>query len=248
MSETIIIKDKRSTMKALAYLSPIILIGVSVVAMIPVIVAMGLEPPMSVLLGVTFAAEAVAIGFVLLIVGKKSNRLSLMGLRGFSFKSIVSGVIIGSILMIALQLFGKLGELIGNPIESSETSQMLTSLSGFEKFFVLVLGISLLAPILEELFFRGYVLGFLLGAKDKLETTSLRDKSVWWPIMFSSIFFGFMHFQGLSSVSDAFVLLWTALLGVILAVARIKTGSIWTSIFIHIVYNSITAAIVLIVV
>lgn len=78
-----------------------------------------------------------------------------------------------------------------------------------------------IAPVAEEILFRGYLLG------------KLRNHApTWVAILVSSALFGLVHFNASVSI-DTFVL------GIVLAWMRIKTGSLWPAILIHMIKNGL---------
>ena len=96
-----------------------------------------------------------------------------------------------------------------------------TVVFGWERmlaFTVLVI----VAPVVEELLFRG----FLYGRLRKLHAP------VWLSVLFVSAVFGFVHGQWNLAV-DVFIL------GVVAALLREKTGTIWTGVVIHMMKNAV---------
>jgi membrane protease YdiL (CAAX protease family) len=77
------------------------------------------------------------------------------------------------------------------------------------------------APIGEELYFRGFVLGRLEG-----------PLGAWPAILISAFLFGFLHLDPVQS-SAAFVM------GIFLGFAVVRSGSLWTSLLAHLANNSI---------
>lgn len=80
----------------------------------------------------------------------------------------------------------------------------------------------------EELFFRGYLF------------KSIERKADWKAaVFFSSLLFGLAHIIGSTSIIYAvMIFLGTASLGALLAVITYKHGTIWPSVFVHMVMNS----------
>ncbi len=88
--------------------------------------------------------------------------------------------------------------------------------------------VAILAPLVEEVYFRGIVMGWLR-----------RHWGIAWAVALSSLIFGIMHLKwftpgGLSG--------WVATgelvaMGVLLAVVALRTGSLWASILTHAVNN-----------
>lgn len=79
----------------------------------------------------------------------------------------------------------------------------------------------ILAPVAEEILFRGYLLGAL-----KLYLRS------WQVVLITALIFAFMH-GSLNVGVDTFAL------GIILAVLRLSSGSLWASILLHMMKNSL---------
>lgn len=99
-----------------------------------------------------------------------------------------------------------------------------TGFSGLTTQFELILtfiSLVIVAPIAEEVMFRGYLFG-------KLK----KHAKVWVSVILSALLFGIVHFQ-FNVALDTFAL------GVVLALLRVATGSIWTSIMLHMVKNGL---------
>ena len=93
----------------------------------------------------------------------------------------------------------------------------------------------ILAPIYEEILFRGVILALLVSA---IGTTK--------GIMFSALLFGLWHFKNIIYFGPSLELWWqvlyTFVLGLLLAWLTIKTQSIWLSVVLH-YFNNISAPI-----
>ena len=100
-----------------------------------------------------------------------------------------------------------------------ETITMMTSIANPWKYLVCVLIAVVLAPILEELFFRGVVFRFLTG---KMSTTLA--------LVSSSALFAMLHFN-LDSLLPIFIL------GCLLGSVYRRTGDIRASIWMHVFFN-----------
>lgn len=179
---------------------------------------------------------------VLVVAGKKAFSMGKDGFfqkLGFPVKwdfsvakTTVKGILLGVLLFGVLQLFGYLFAFMGQPMGSSETSETIASSS----FFVMFTVAAFLVPISEEIFFRGYLLGFFVHPNN---TASTRRKVI--ALIASSIIFGIMHFQGFSSFTDVFIIVWLTIVGFIFGLAYLKTGNLMTSIGAHIGYNGISS-------
>ncbi len=90
-----------------------------------------------------------------------------------------------------------------------------------------VLAIGIIPPIVEELFFRGYLLAALLSTGRPL-----------WAITASALLFGLFHLLVLDYLAvERFIP--TTLLGVLLAWITWKTGTIWPGVALHVTHNTL---------
>jgi membrane protease YdiL (CAAX protease family) len=140
-------------------------------------------------------------------------------------------------------------------------------------FFIIAFGIgSVIGPICEELFFRGFIMRGLLNhfsfSKEsrniddfeneagkrsfmlKNVVVSYRD----WAskhrsalaIIISSIFFGFMHFQGSETFGQWLVVIVTGTLGLVLGFTTLKLQRILPAMVAHILYNTTSFVLLLV--
>ncbi len=91
-----------------------------------------------------------------------------------------------------------------------------------------LIGMSVMAPICEEITFRGFLFNGIKGISSVIKAA-----------LISSLLFGLMHLN-LNQFCYAFVL------GVILALANQASGSTWTSVIMHSIYNLINTLLVII--
>ncbi len=126
-------------------------------------------------------------------------------------------ILIGSVGLCLLVNFGM--QLIPIPedvlMEYAEASESLME----GPFVLLLLANAIMAPLVEEILFRGLVLSRLQKAMP-----------VWGALILSSVIFGMMHGQ----------ILWicyTSLVGLVLGAVALKTGSTWAPMFMHFAFN-----------
>jgi membrane protease YdiL (CAAX protease family) len=105
------------------------------------------------------------------------------------------------------------------------------NLSGQVEYFVAFFTLVIMAPLAEELLFRGYFLGRL----------SVRVNR-WLAVFVTAFVFGLMHLLGGSDAG--IVLQWgaaadTFAVGLVLGSLRIITGSIWAGVILHALKNGI---------
>lgn len=94
-----------------------------------------------------------------------------------------------------------------------------------------VLGATVIAPALEELFFRGLVIR-ALGRAKRLTGAA----ATWVPVVVSSLIFGTLHANALD-LSGLYVVALTAASGSVLAIVAVRRGDLGASIATHIVFN-----------
>ncbi len=225
--------DYRAIRGTLAILAAPILLFVSILMSSAVAVLFGLKAfDIQASIFISAAAEVVSLILVLLL-GRLRPLKEFFFLRITKWWHIPFGAFVGLVGYVFLQLGAKItSQLVGSQVGTSDTSSSLGEIPGIQKVLILFLFVSLLGPILEELYFRGFIVSSLQHSK--LNKT-------WFIVLVSAISFGVMHFQGASTATDVFVLLWTAIIGAGFAGLLIWSKSIWTSASAHIAYNLITA-------
>lgn len=129
--------------------------------------------------------------------------------------------LLGLFLMIAGNLFINIILKGGGPTNEQAVQKMIKSLP-----YLMVLEAGLLAPIVEEIAFR--------------KTVKAITNNKFLFLLISSLLFGLAHVVNSSTtwVEYAYLVPY-AFLGLALALAYHKTDSIWTSIFMHIVHNTV---------
>lgn len=90
------------------------------------------------------------------------------------------------------------------------------------EYYLAFIGLVVIAPVAEELLFRGYLFG-------KLRASGVK---VWVAVVATSLLFAIVHFQGNVGV-DVFAL------GIVLALLRVFSKSLWPSIMLHMLKNGI---------
>ncbi len=100
------------------------------------------------------------------------------------------------------------------------------------QYIIAFIALVVLAPIAEELMFRGYFLGKMTGYINR-----------WAAVMLTSLIFGLLHLPG-EVTASGMTLQWAAAvdtfaLGLVLGALRLLTGSVWSSILLHMFKNAI---------
>ena len=244
--EKIVVRDNNARMRAAAYLAVFGILLLSIPLIVPLVLVYGLERvgsgdiPVLAQLFVTILVEALVIGLALWYVGGLKNFKEILGLQNYSFKPLAIGAGVGLGFFVGLLAVEQLAGLFGVNVENSDTSSLFANLAGLEKIIVLFVFVSFIVPLLEELFFRGYILGFLIRGHEATDKP-LKTPIVIWSIVFSSLVFAALHFQGLSSAIDFIVLLWTFIFACAGAVLRLRFTSLYPSIAAHSFYNFCSA-------
>ena len=175
-------------------------------------------------LGLALIANAViAISiYVIFFAIRKKNFFNETSIKKISAKTAILAVttVIGTYCCMnyALNFIPEDSSLAQNFIESS------SRLSGMP-FWQSLLATSIIVPILEEVVFRGLKFSRLN-----------RSMPTWLAIIITSAVFGLVHGQALWAV-------WAGLLGVIINIVRVKTGSLIPCIIIHIINNTTSSII-----
>jgi membrane protease YdiL (CAAX protease family) len=184
-----------------------------------------------------FAAMLVAsLNFIVLagsvyLFGVRRKKLSWESIGLLPPQKLGQYALIGAGLAIAILpvrlIAGGVGLLIEQAISGEITSLAMreslfgTGMDSWQGILLMALGVGVLAPIGEELFFRGLLFDFFR-----------KKAGVSWGVALSSLAFGLAHFDSLAVVGSSFVM------GVVMAIAVERTRSIWISIFMHIFTNT----------
>jgi membrane protease YdiL (CAAX protease family) len=172
-----------------------------------------------------FAAGLIAVPFVVCRIESVEPAARRLGLRPFKP---LAGI---GWMLAAYGLFIGFAGLYSLLVDTQSEQQVLQDIGAEEDTIVLVAqGILVvgLAPISEELFFRGFLFG------------GLRGKLSFWPAaLISGLFFGSIHLAGGSWE----VVPPLAVFGVLLAWLYERTGSIGPPILMHALQNAIAFAI-----
>lgn len=191
--------------------------------------------PFVVLLLMTIASEISAIVFYLYIAKNSvvANSKTLLGLNNFNIKHFILSLVLGIVMFVVLQFLAlTLNNVIGEgTIGSSDTSQGVLSGEGVWYWIGITLVTPFIAPVVEELIFRGVILNGMLMARVKPFVAAI----------VSSVIFSLVHFQGAQTFNDFFLLIWIFGLALVMSTVFIKTKSLYNTMAIHIGYNGITA-------
>lgn len=192
----------------------------------------------------TSSSFLLAAVLFLVITGRAKSILSSLRLREFHFHYIPLGIAASIATYISALIVGILGNALISSMGESEargtndTTKTIGGLAESHSIFYLGLFIVILAPICEEIFFRGAFLGAL--AQDT------RRKWIQIPAaVIVAIAFGFAHFQGFTgTLADVLAVVTPGLVGVTGIILTLKTKSLYPAIVNHMVYNGFVLLII----
>ncbi|NNN19887.1 MAG: CPBP family intramembrane metalloprotease [Acidimicrobiaceae bacterium] len=154
------------------------------------------------------------------------------GLKGIMLQDLVIGIPVGVLgqLVIIPILYYPFEHFVPNLSQKlSQPAQTITGLGHGGGFLVLALFLAVGAPIVEELYFRGLLLGSLKHRFSRLPESA----SSFLAAIISSVLFGLAHGEPLQ-------LLGLAFFGLILAALRLKFGRLGPGMFAHGAFNAVT--------
>lgn len=174
------------------------------------------------LLGVAFLVTAVMVAWG---EGGLAGALGRLGIRRFRRRAIVQVLLAYLVYVIALGLYALAA---GSP-DQKDIARELGLDEGVLRTALSVLLIAVLAPVSEELFFRGMVFGGLRGRMAFLPAALL-----------SAAFFGSLHLPTGPNTVPPLILF-----GFLLAWVYERSGSLWPAIVLHLINNSLALALAL---
>jgi len=139
------------------------------------------------------------------------------------------------LMFFSSYVLSALATMITGNASSSNQEALITMLSS-NRLFILFLTM-FFAPIVEEILFRGVLYRCLR-----------RKGNIWFPMIFSSTLFGFLHvFDSLitRNYGDLIFLPLYAVMGFFLAYAYEKSGNIYSSMLLHFFNNAVSIFFVL---
>ncbi len=154
-----------------------------------------------------------------------------IGWRGFGLKPMrLRGVILSFVVgLLCVPLMGFVGtavqKALGRPLVSPQLPFLAPEGFSYTALVGMLIIGGLLAPFAEELIFRGLLFGWLR-----------RFWMAWPAALVSAAIFGLIH--GLVPIIFA-----AAAVGLVLAIAYEKTGSLWSPFIIHATQNSVAIAV-----
>ncbi len=164
---------------------------------------------------------SIILSFLLL---RARNPLELFGLQGVSLSTNLKAACVGLVAALPLVYFihSLCLVLLGVDAEPQPLIQFLAQNPSLEDRLLLIGTALVIAPVAEELIFRGYIFGVLCRYVGK-----------WWALLISAMVFAAIHAH-IPSLAGLFALAIT------LTLVYEGTGSLWAAILMHSLFNAIT--------
>ena len=163
-------------------------------------------------------------------VGNRRSMWAALGLRKFNVPTALALVLLLFVVFIFVNnLYQALISLLHLPLQTNDQTILQESKNApFSTSATLLVSV-VVAPICEEMFFRGFVFMGLL-----------RAMPLWAAIVLSSFLFSIAHVD-LGSFAVLFII------GLALAFVRWRTRSLWPSVLLHLLNNAIGTVLILLV-
>ena len=170
---------------------------------------------------------SIILSFLLL---RARNPLDLFGLQGVSLSTNLKAACVGLVAALPLVYFIHALCLVlsGADAEPQPLIQFLAQNPSLEDRLLLIGTALVIAPVAEELIFRGYIFGVLFRYVGK-----------WWALLISAMVFAAIHAH-IPSLAGLFALAIT------LTLVYEGTGSLWAAILMHSLFNAITVVFTLV--
>lgn len=168
------------------------------------------------------------LAFVLLVRMFHTGRMEALGLKKYSLKALVYAPVAGYLLVLFIHflldragLFRWIEQVTHAPAEQSIVSVLRHS-SDIPLITVICFSAAIAAPLVEELIFRGYLYPIMK-----------KYTGAWFALITTSLLFGIIHVSLVPFIP-------LAIFGAMLVLLYEYTGTIWTPIIAHCIFNTAT--------
>ena len=168
------------------------------------------------------------LAFVLLVRMFHTGRMEALGLKKHSLKALLYAPVAGYLLVLVIHflldragLFQWIEQVTHAPAEQSIVSVLRHS-SDIPLVVVICFSAAIAAPLVEELIFRGYLYPIMK-----------KYTGAWFALVTTSLLFGIIHVSLVPFIP-------LAIFGAMLVLLYEYTGSIWTPIIAHCIFNTAT--------
>lgn len=154
-----------------------------------------------------------------------------LGLNRVGWRGLLTGLVFGGGMFLVLQATAAIINMVlDGAVGSSDTSQTISGTTGWEAIFAMGIMAPFIAPVVEELLFRGAVFNGLLFAR----------VNTWVAAIISSVFFALVHIQGFSTFNDFFTIIWIFSLAFVQCWLFARWRSLFVTMVLHVSYNGLT--------
>lgn len=168
------------------------------------------------------------LGMSLWILSRITDQALPARLAPLSRKSVWIGIAAGLGAVVVSSIVEYLSDHYLHTNLSQDNSMTMVLPHRADQLALGVFTVAIMAPLTEEVYFRGIVLGWVR-----------RHGSMAWAIGISSLVFGAMHLKWLTPGGTSGMVATAELvaMGVLLALVAVRTGSLWASVITHAVNN-----------
>ena len=168
------------------------------------------------------------LGMALWIISRVTDPTLPARFAPLSRKSIWIGVAAGLGAVVVSSIVEYLSDHYLHTNLSQDNSTTMVLPHRVDQLALGILTVAILAPLTEEVYFRGIVLGWMR-----------RHWGMAWAVGLSSLVFGVMHLKWLTPGGTSGMVATAELvaMGVLLALVAVRTGSLWASVITHAVNN-----------
>ncbi|MFZ3172099.1 MAG: type II CAAX endopeptidase family protein [Carboxydocellales bacterium] len=172
----------------------------------------------------TFFQSMVLVSLVITFLKIRGGNWQHLGLRKIpTWRGVALAIVAGLGIAFLMTGISWLIQLLPWPVSQQAAYEAINRVSSWQEFLPLWFAVGFLAPLSEEVFFRGYTLPLFRNYLGQQNGAIL-----------AALFFGALHF-------DAWRMLPLAVAGWILNQLYTRTGSLWTTIIAHGVWNATLA-------
>ncbi len=158
----------------------------------------------------------------------RSEGLRALGLRGFRLSQAAGAFALGVIVIFAASyVYAAIAQALNIPVQTNVDELLNRAASEPWTTLATLLVAVIVAPFCEEIFFRGY---FFQGLRLRL--------AIWPAVVVSGVIFGLAH-------GDLGSLVLLIVIGLVLAVMRWRTRSLWPGMALHMLNNFVGAFVIL---
>ncbi|HEY7350339.1 MAG TPA: type II CAAX endopeptidase family protein [Ktedonobacterales bacterium] len=162
-----------------------------------------------------------------LAVPELREGLSALGFRSFRLWQGIGALALGVlVIVVAGNLYALIAQALHITVQTNVDELLARANNAPWTTLAIIIGAVIVAPFCEEIFFRGY---FFQGLRLRL--------SVWLAVVLSAVIFGLTH-------GDPGSLVLLVVIGLLLAIFRWRTRSLWPGMALHMVNNFLGALII----